>query len=132
MQNPSDAKDAIVLAAIFVVAALPREVLAAKQYVARSSSRAVESGPSEEPYRQCSGVFFSTETSAWFAMDCLVPADYAQVGVLTTGLLPGVGKKKLWITEVYAQPKLTPTPMRLNRPSQRMATTTPRPPRTRP
>ncbi len=30
--------------------------------------------------------------------------------MLTTGLLPGVGRKKLWITDVYAQPKLTPSP----------------------
>ena len=100
------ARPCMIFAALYFVCA-PCDVFAAKQAVSNARST---SGLADEPYRQCAGIFFSTETSAWFAMDCLVPADYAEVGVLTTGLLPGVGRKKLWITDVYDQPKLTPTP----------------------
>ena len=58
--------------------------------------------------RQCAGVYFSAAHSAWFEVDCLVPLEVAQVGVLVTGDVPQAGKVRLWITRVYEQPKTSP------------------------
>jgi len=58
--------------------------------------------------RQCAGVYFSATHSAWFEVDCLVPLDVAQVGVLVTGDVPQAGKVRVWITRVYEQPKTSP------------------------
>lgn len=58
--------------------------------------------------RQCAGVYFSAAHSAWFEVDCLVPLEVAQVGVLVTGDVPQAGRVRLWITRVYEQPKTSP------------------------
>jgi uncharacterized protein (TIGR03000 family) len=58
--------------------------------------------------RQCAGVYFSAAHSAWFEVDCLVPLEVAQVGVLVLGDVPQAGKVRLWITRVYEQPKTSP------------------------
>jgi uncharacterized protein (TIGR03000 family) len=56
-------------------------------------------------YRQCRGAFFSKEASAWFEVDCLVRMEQAQPGLFVPAQIPGVGAKKLWLVEVYSQPK---------------------------
>jgi uncharacterized protein (TIGR03000 family) len=53
--------------------------------------------PSDSPYssqdqntalRQCRGTYFNEQYSAWFVVDCLVPADQARPGSLVTGRIP--------------------------------------------
>jgi uncharacterized protein (TIGR03000 family) len=61
-------------------------------------------------YRQCRGLFFSQEFSAWFSVDCLVPGEQAQPGLFVMAIVPSVGEKRLWLAEVYDQPKLNPPP----------------------
>ena len=74
--------------------------------------------------RQCAGVYFSAAHSAWFEVDCLVPLEVAQVGVLVTGDVPQAGKVRLWITRVYEQPKTSP-PAGVQSPTTAADVTTP-------
>jgi uncharacterized protein (TIGR03000 family) len=73
--------------------------------------------PSDSPYssqdqntalRQCRGTYFNEQYSAWFVVDCLVPADQARPGSLVTGRIPGVGEVQLRVLEVFQQPRLRP------------------------
>lgn len=65
--------------------------------------------PARLPLRQCNGVFFSSQASAWFNVDCLVPESQAKKGAHVDAEIPEVGRVKLWLVEIYPFPKLRPT-----------------------
>jgi uncharacterized protein (TIGR03000 family) len=80
-----------------------------------SSGETAVSSPSMSPeasYRQCNGVYFSKDASAWFNVDCLVLQEQASVGSFVTAKIPGVGTVRVWIMEVYLQPKLKSPPFK--------------------
>ncbi len=64
--------------------------------------------PAPPALRQCKGVYFSPEFSAWFTVDCLVVFDQALPGTLVMGEIPGLGARKLWLLDVYQVPKVNP------------------------
>jgi hypothetical protein len=59
--------------------------------------------------KQCRGSYFDAKTGAWYEADALVPIDCAHVGALVEVKIPAcIHKVKLWISDVYASPKLGP------------------------
>lgn len=64
--------------------------------------------PSCVAYKQCRGTYFDTGSSAWFETDLLVNSCCAEVGVSVTAKVGKLGYLTVWITEVYAKPKLGP------------------------
>lgn len=59
--------------------------------------------------KQCRGSYFDAKTGAWYEADALVPIDCAHVGALVEVKIPAcIHKVKLWISDVFASPKLGP------------------------
>lgn len=68
--------------------------------------QSLAASPSAAAYRQCNGVYFNAEFSAWFNVDCLVPLEQASPGAFVTAQIPGVGVAMVQIVEVYQTPKV--------------------------
>jgi hypothetical protein len=56
--------------------------------------------------RQVKGAYFNVCFSTWVEVDVMVPAWQAMVGVSAYARVPAVGDVRVWITEVYAVPKV--------------------------
>ena len=62
--------------------------------------------------RQCKGTYFNVPFSVWTEVDVMVPFYQAAVGLTTDAWVPGMGDARVWITEVYTVPRVSPPPFK--------------------